>query len=288
MAVYRRGYQRYQGPIRGRWTRFMVLPRFAWRRLFKQRIVVLFIVITLIWPLVCAALIYLINHAELLKGLGMSQAQSFLKIDGSFFAKWLMNFQAVFAVFFAALCGPGLIAPDLANNGLPLYFSRPLSRMEYIIGRLITLVGMLSLITWIPGLLLFFMQASMAGGSWARENWNVGAGIFLGFACWILLFSLVALASSAYVKLKAVAGAIVLGFFFLLLGASSIINLVFRSTWGNVLDPYWAARRLWYALLDVTPLDGPGVPACLSALIAMMLLFLLLLKRKLRPVEVIA
>ena len=41
MAVYRRGYQRYQGPITSRWTRFLVLPRFAWRRLFQQRLIAL-------------------------------------------------------------------------------------------------------------------------------------------------------------------------------------------------------------------------------------------------------
>ena len=39
MAVYKRGYQRYQGAISGRWTRFMVLPRYAWRRLYQQRLV---------------------------------------------------------------------------------------------------------------------------------------------------------------------------------------------------------------------------------------------------------
>ena len=35
MAVYKRGYRRYAGPLTGRWTRFMVLPRYAWRRLYR-------------------------------------------------------------------------------------------------------------------------------------------------------------------------------------------------------------------------------------------------------------
>ena len=41
MAVYKRGYRRYDGPLTGRWLRFMVLPRHAWRRLYEQRLVVL-------------------------------------------------------------------------------------------------------------------------------------------------------------------------------------------------------------------------------------------------------
>jgi ABC-2 type transport system permease protein len=287
MAVYKRGYRRYQGPIGGRWARFMVLPRFAWRRLFRRRLVNLLIIVSLLAPLWFAAYIYLCNHADLLKAFNVSGVRGFLKVDRSLFATF-MNVQAIFAVFLAALSGPGLIAPDLANNGLPLYFSRPLSRLDYALGRLITLTGTLSLITWIPGLILFFMQAGMAEGSWFRENWRVGTGILLGFALWTLLVSLVALASSAYAKIKVVAGGIVLGFFFLLGGASSMINLVLQSTWGNALSPSWAGRRVWYALLDVDPPAGPGALECLSVLAVIMLLLILLLERKLRPVEVIS
>jgi ABC-2 type transport system permease protein len=204
MAVYRRGYQRYQGPIGGRWTRFMVLPRFAWQRLFQQRLVILLMVIALVWPLLCAVFIYLSNHAEMLKGFG-KQFQSFIEVKGKFFMIF-MNVQAVFAVFLAALTGPGLIAPDLSNNALPLYFSRPLARTDYALARLTTLLGMLSLVTWIPGLVLFGMQAAMAGGLWFRTNWSLGMGIVAGFALWILLVSLVALAGSAYARIRAVAG----------------------------------------------------------------------------------
>ena len=112
---------------------------------------------------------------------------------------------------------------------------------------------MLSLITWVPGLFLFGMQVGMADRSWFYANWRIGLGIIAGFAIWILLVSLVALAGSAYAKLRGVAGGIVLGFFFILSGASVMINAVFRSTWGSVLSPTWATRRLWYAMLDVDP-----------------------------------
>jgi ABC-2 type transport system permease protein len=286
MAVYRRGYQRYQGPITGRRVRLLVLPRFAWRRLFQQRLIALLLVVALIWPLLCGIFIYISNHADLLKGMG-KQFQNFVEVKGNFFIIF-MQVQASFAIFLAALAGPGLIAPDLANNALPLYFSRPLSRTEYALGRLTTLFGILSLITWVPGLFLFGMQVGMADRSWFSANWRIGPGIIAGFAVWILLISLVALAGSAYAKLRVVAGGIVLGFFFILGGASAMINTVFRSTWGSILNPTWATRRLWYAMLDVDPPAGPGVWACILALAAIMFLLLLVLGRKLRPVEVIS
>jgi hypothetical protein len=69
MAVYKRGYRRYAGPLTGRWTRFMVLPRYAWRRLYEQRLVVLLTMAAFVWPLLCAGFVYLTNHVELLQGL---------------------------------------------------------------------------------------------------------------------------------------------------------------------------------------------------------------------------
>jgi ABC-2 type transport system permease protein len=284
MAVYRRGYHRYQGRITGHWARFMVLPRFSWRRLFRQRLVVLLTVVAVIWPLLCAGFIYLTNHVELLKGLPR-EFQSFIEVNGKFFLVF-MNVQAAFAIFLAALIGPGLIAPDLANNALPLYFSRPLARTEYALARLTVLFGVLSLITWVPGLLLFGMQVGMAGSWWFRANWTIGSGIVTGFAIWVLLVSMVALAASAYVS-RVVAGALVLGFFFILSGVAGMINVVFRVTWGHALNPAWAVNCLWCALLGVDPPAGPGVAACASVLAAITLLLALVLERKLRPVEVI-
>ena len=111
MAVYKRGYHRYQGPIRGRWARIMVLPRFAWRRLFQQRLVLLLLVVSMIWPLLCAVYLYLGNNIDLLKGMRIgSEFLGFIQGNNMFFLVF-MNVQAVFAVFLAALTGPGCIAP---------------------------------------------------------------------------------------------------------------------------------------------------------------------------------
>lgn len=285
MAVYKRGYQRYQGPITSHWTRFMVLPRFAWRRMFQQRLVPLLMVIAMIWPLLCAIFIYLTSHAELLKGFS-KQFQSFISINGNFFLVFMIV-QADFALFLAALTGPGLIAPDLANNALPLYFSRPLRRSDYAFARLATLFVLISLVTWVPGILLFGMQVGMAGSDWLHGNWRLGFGVVAGFAIWGLLVSLVAMASSAYTKMKAVSGGLVLGFFFILGGLSGMVNVIFRVTWGNALSPQWASRRIWCAMLGVDPNEGPGVAACALVLLFLMFLLAIVIERKLRPIEVI-
>lgn len=288
MAVYKRGYQRYKGPVNGRWARFMVLPRFTWSRLFQKRLVILLLVLSMIWPLLCAVYLYIGNHADLLEGLGIgSSFLDFIQGNSQFFMVF-MNVQAVFAVFMAALAGPGCISPDLANNALPLYLSRPINRTEYAAGRLVALSGLLSVVTWIPGLVLFTMQAAMAGNGWFSEHWKIGPGMFAGFAVWILLVSLVALSSSAYVRIKFVAGGLVLGFFFILSGASGIVNVVFRSEWGYAINPAWITRRLWYPMLSLEPPEGPGAFGSLVVLVILILLLVFILERKLRPVEVIS
>jgi ABC-2 type transport system permease protein len=285
MAVYKRGYQRYAGPLTGRWTRFMVLPRYAWQRLYEQRLVLLLTMVSFVWPLLCSGFIYLTNHVELLQGLDKDFRQ-FIQVNGTFFSIF-MYVQGGFAVFLAALAGPSLVAPDLSNNALPLYFSRPLTRWSYALARLTVIVGMLSVVTWIPGLILFALQVGLAGGWWFLANWTLGAAVVVGFLLWLLVLSLVAMAASAYVKWRIVAGAVSLAIFFILSGVSVMIDNVFRVTWGHLLDPAWAVNQVWRTLLGVDLPEGPGAGASMLSLAAFVLLLVMVIERKLRPVEVV-
>lgn len=287
MAVYRRGYQRYQGPLTGRLTRLMVMPRFAWQRLLQQRLLVILIVISLFWPLACAGFIYVANHLDLLPAVGQGGAAKLLQIDADFFLVF-MNAQSVFAVLLAAFAGPSLIAPDLANNALPLYFSRPLSRVDYVLARMMVLVGLLSPVTWVPGLLLFSMQSGMAGWTWFTENWRLGAATVAGFMLWIVLVALVALACSAYVKWRIIAGGLVLGFFFVLAGAAAMMNAILRVDWANMFNPAKSMNQIWRTLLGAESNQGMSTPECAMALAGLAVLLLWVLEKKLRPVEVVS
>lgn len=286
MAIYKRGYERYQGPLTSHWTRVLVLPRFAWRRLFQQRLVLILMIASLIWPLLCGLFIYLSNRLDLLQSLP-GDIKNMLAINGKFFLIF-MNVQSVFSVLLAALAGSGLIAPDLANNALPLYFSRPLTRVDYVAARMAALVGLLSLVTWLPGVLLFWMQSGMAGWGWLTHNWYLGTGVFFGFAAWILVVSLVALASSAYVKWRIVAGGLVLGFFFILTGVAEMLNAILRVNWGSLLNPTRSMYIIWSAMLGQELPPGPGVWECVSVLAVLIVLLGMILERKLRAVEVIS
>lgn len=286
MAVYRRGFSRYEGELTGAWARLMVLPRFGWQQLAQRRVVAIVVMAAMFWPLACGFFVYIANRADLLRDFG-TDVPDFLTVDALFFVVF-MNAQATFAIILAALAGPGLLAPDLAHGGLQLYLSRPLSRTEYVAGRLLVLGGLLSVVTWVPGVLLFVMQSSMAGFGWFVANWSLGVAMVLGFLFWILLVGLVALASSAYVRWRIVAGAAVLGIFFVLAGAAEMLNAVLRVEWAAAFNPGRAMNQIWRAMLGADPLPGPGALECLVAMGFMMLILGFVLERRLRPVRVVS
>jgi len=119
------------------------------------------------------------------------------------------------ALFLAAFIGPGQVSPDLAKQRPLALLARPFSRVEYVLGKLSVLVILMSLMTWVPGLLLFGLEGYLEGFGWMQDNarlafWPVRPARGSGLRCWALL----ALALSAWVKWKPVAGALMFGVFF--------------------------------------------------------------------------
>src|SRR5690242_12094381 len=194
MAVYKRSYHGYTGPVTPAWSRFTIIPRYAYRGLFRSKIMTAFFVLCFLAPVVFLALIYLANNfGSFGRMFGVADAKLPLAVDGEFFSTYLA-IQCPLAFILTAFIGPGLISSDLANGALPLYLVRPFSRAEYVLGKMSVLLILLSLITWIPGLILFGAQAAMAGGGWLSQNLWIAWGLFAGSWVWILVISLLALA----------------------------------------------------------------------------------------------
>jgi len=79
-----------------------------------------------------------------------------------------------------------------------------------------------------------------------------------------------------------------LAFFFILSGVAEMIDNVLRVDWGHIIDPAWVVNQVWRALLGVTPVEGPGAAASAWALAVMIALLIVVIERKLRPVEVVS
>jgi ABC-2 type transport system permease protein len=286
MAVYKRVYKTYSGPRTVAWSRFWVLTRYSYARLFQSRLLVLFLAACLFYPVGCLAFIYFSHNEQLLALLSLGNAK-LPAIDGKFFFTFC-RFQGVLASLVAAVVGPGLVSPDLANGALALYFSRPFSRTQYVSGKLTTLALLLSLITWIPGLVLYGTQVCLMGWEWTTANLWLGWSIFFALALWIAVLSLIALALSACVKWKIAASALMLAVLYAGAGFGAVINNVLRTHYGGLISLNQIIYTIWGDLFRYDWGAQLGSTEAWVVLVLGSACCLWLLAKRVRPFEVVA
>jgi ABC-2 type transport system permease protein len=286
MAVYKRSYRGYEGPLTPRWSRFLILSRYAARGIFSSRIVTGLFVICFFFPLVMIAGLYL-NHNVRVLSLMKLHSDHLFDIDGSFFMM-VMSVQSSMAFLMTAFFGPNMIAPDLANNALPVYFCRPLSRTEYVFGKACVILMLLSFITWIPGLTLFAVETTQSGLSWGWEHREFAAGILVGSFLWISFLALLALALSAWVRWKLIAGALLLGVMFFTSGFAAAFNAVLDTKNGSYLDPAALLAAIYGHFFGLSRIQqGISTAGAMASYAVICGFCVFLLSRKVRAFEVV-
>ncbi len=258
MAVYKRNYRAYNGPVTPASSRWLVITRRSLAEVFASRITVLLFSLCLAPMLVCAVVIYVVN-SDVARTLLNLRGPSVLAINNKFFLT-LLEIQGWLAVFLTAWAGPLMISPDLTNGALPLFLSRPVSRAKYVLGKMLVLVLTLSAITWLPLLILFVIQAQTAPGAWFVPNLYIAAGIITGSFLWIALLAFVALATSAWVKWRIVATGLMVAILFIPAAFGQVINVVLGTRWGFVLNIPYLVTLVWTDLLRA-PLPFRPLPA---------------------------
>src|SRR5438477_719812 len=148
MPIFDQGYQHWKGPLAGHAWRWLAVARHGVRATLKGRIVkgLLF----LAWVPAIALVVVLATW-----GLLEQQAESVLTflrrvLPADVIARpqdfraavWTISYMFFFkaelvcSLFLVLVVGPNLISRDLRFNALPLYFSRPLRRIDYFLGKL--------------------------------------------------------------------------------------------------------------------------------------------------------
>lgn len=249
MSVNKRSYRSYTGPLTPVHWRFMVIARYGLADVWQSRVTNILFVLCLLVPLISVFFIYLINSPTARVLIGMQNAP-LLAIDQRWFLQLLIA-QCWMALLPAAWIGPRLISQDLSHNALPIILSRPITRREYVLGKLVVLWGFLSAVTWLPMLLLFVFQARMSAVPWAADHWFIATGTFAGSIIWIALLSLLTLALSAWVRWRIVATALVFGAIFVSAGFGTVFNAVMRSNLGTLINLPMMNTQLWSTLLRV-------------------------------------
>lgn len=95
-------------------------------------------------------------------------------VDLYSYENYLWGIGALFPIFVAAQA-PELVVNDMRHRVLPLYFSRPISRFDYVFAKLVALSVALLGLTLLPVLVLFFGRVLAAEDLLAALGDEVGA-----------------------------------------------------------------------------------------------------------------
>lgn len=288
MAVYERNYKAYAGDVTSPKWRFLILPRYAYRDVMKSKLFIAFLVCCFIMPFLDMVWIYLPHNATFANLWSEITGDLLdLTVGSSFYFNFFMRPQGLLAFFLSLIVGPALVSADLRNNAMPLYLSRPFNRRDYILGKMSVLVLLISLITWVPGLLLFALQSYLSGFDWFMGNLRTAVAILAGSWILILILSLASLAISAYMKWKPIAQAAYFGIMLASMAASLLVNSLFRTQWGGLLNITDMFAIVWKSLFALNQTSTIPVPIAWLSLFAFCGLCLAVLLRKVRAYEVI-
>jgi ABC-2 type transport system permease protein len=213
---------------------------------------------------------------------------SFLAPTPEMFRDFLSQ-QASFVFFIAVYAGSGLIASDRRANALQIYLSKPLSRIEYVFGKLAVLLAFLLLVTWLPAVVLLIVQVMFAGDvSFFVDNLFLFPAITVSAFVEAIAVSATMLALSSLSKSSRYVGILYAGVIFFSQAMYGVLYQVTRdSSWAWVsfnanlsqINAFVFRMRPTYA----TPL-----PVSFAVLAIVVALSAAILERRVRGVEVVA
>lgn len=282
MPVFDQGYRPYEGPRIARAVRFWPITRTCFRNTVRWPFfVILFVGM---FPLM-----YRFFEAYA-TGAGAALFPMFRTKwgfgDGLFFE--LISSEIFIAMLLLTVTGSGQIANDLRTGALQLYFARPITQADYVLGKLGAVVLSGLLVTLVPGVLLLFACMAfapdfsfLAGNPWLPLK-------ILGFSLLVsvVLGSLI-LAISSLGKQGRMVGITFAGGYFLTMVMSKALPRIFEDSRfeivhiGRCLDA--AGRTLFN---DGTVTNAPADLA-LGILASLTILSIVILARRVDAVEVV-
>jgi ABC-2 type transport system permease protein len=279
MPIHDQTYRRYQGQRLPPGRAWSVIARTGIRSQLRKRIFMGLLLLS--W------LPFIVRLVQIYASANIPQA-SFLAPSAQTFRDFLGQ-QQTFLFFVTVYVGAGLIANDRRANALQIYLSKPLSRVEYVAGKLAILMSFLLFVSWVPAMLLLVAQVLFAGNvTFFVGNLALVPAITLFAAAQTLTFALAMLALSSLSKSSRYVGILFAALVFFSEAVYGVLFAITRSSrfsWVAVTHNLSQVGDLIFRL----PLgyDTPIAFAFVS-LVTLAALSVLVLERRVRGVEVVA
>jgi ABC-2 type transport system permease protein len=280
MPIYDQGYRRYVGRSPLHRVRFWPITREGLSLLLAKRLFVLLLFASLLPAIVGTLLVYIYTR--------FPEAGRLLPIDGQLFGA-VLKYQMLFGILLSLFGASGAIAHDLRSGAMLVYLSRPLTKRDYVLGKIgvpftLNLAAML-----VPGLLLYTSAIGLAPEQYLRWRlWWIAPAIVAYSVAAGLAISLVTLALSSLTKSARVAG---IGFAALFVGLEMmrlVLQFGFNHREAVVLSVWADLKALGVALFAV---QDPQLEIAwywpLLVLAAASLACLAVIRSRVRAVEIV-
>lgn len=279
MPIHDQGYRRYGGSRAPRGRAWTVIAKAGIRTRLAQRA---FLAVLLVswFP-------FFVRAVQIYAATNLPQA-AFLVPTAATFRQFLEQ-QETFVFFLAVYGGAGLIANDRRANALQIYLSKPLTRAEYIFGKLAILMTWLLLVTWVPAILLLVVQIALSGNfEFIKANLYLFPAITVFAFFQVVTVSAAMLALSSLSKSSRYVGILYAALLFFSQALFGVLQFVTGDTSLSWISVTFDLDQVGDAIFRL-PLryDTPWWLS-LSMLVLLVAVSGLVLERRVRGVEVIA
>ena len=196
--------------------------------------------------------------------------------------------QELFVLVVTVYVGSGLIANDRRSNALQIYLSKPLTRAEYVAGKLGILLFFLLLVTLVPAMTLLFVQMMFSASlTFVRENLFLIPAITLYALVEVLLASFTMLALSSLSSSARYTAILYFGVLFFTGALSAILRGITGSSALAWLSFRGNLEQIGDVVFRLQPrFDSPWLVS-VGVVLALIGLSAWVLERRVRGVEVV-
>ncbi len=283
-VILDRGYQPYRGrylPQSGHWA---VIARQMLKTTARQPWVIVMLVLAALPTVVCGVVLYIAT-----KMAGVEGAKDVMQPDRIVMMPWGTTTLAFFLALFA---GSGQVADDARAGAFQFYFSRPVSRDQYLLGKLVPVIGLTAVASLMPSLLLALLRLALlpTGAEVVHHLPIVGATLLVGLIE-ALALAVPAVAASSLSKRRGYVQGLFATLYLLPWLVGRIFVGVTRSAWPTLPSVPAHLENIAHALYRIPwASDEPALPVWVSLAFLGALIggSFWLLRRRLASVEVVA
>jgi ABC-2 type transport system permease protein len=279
MPIHDQGYRRYGGSRAPRGQAWSVITRAGVRTMLAKRM--------FLGLLLVAWFPFFVRAVQIYAAANVPQA-AFLRPTAETFRQFLDQ-QSIFVFFVTVYVGAGLIANDRRANALQIYLSKPLTRAEYVFGKLAILIVFLLGVTWAPAIVLLLVQIAFAGNfTFLKNNLFLFPAItvFAAIQVTTVATAMLALSSlSRSARYVAILYAMVLFFTSAIYG---VLYAVTRSSTFSWISLSANLEQVGNIIFRMPPKYDTPWPVSLLVIVVIVALCGLILERRVRGVEVVS